>query len=311
MSCTGDNFWGESMACHRRVCLSIPNPSTNLGGSIAERVAVMLSKTRPLLLVLILFLTMTGTAHAALGDTVLRRGAQEGDVWQLQQYLHQLGLLSVEPTGYFGSMTEAAVRQFQAQNNLVADGSVGPLTSASLVKVATARYYVVQPGDSLWLVASRYSTDVYSLKTTNGIASDLIYPGQQLRLPTQAVSPSRGDFSRSDIELVAYLVHAEASGEPYLGKVAVAAVVFNRVDSPLFPNTIRGVVYEPYQFEPVSNGHLYDGYVDNDMKATLEALAGSDPTSGSLFFYNPGKVSQSWMAARQVITVIGQHVFSR
>jgi N-acetylmuramoyl-L-alanine amidase len=254
---------------------------------------------------------MTGTAHAALGDTVLGRGAQDGDVRQLQQYLHQLGLLKVAPTGYFGSLTDAAVRQFQAENGLVADGLVGPLTSAALVDRATAKYYVVQPGDSLWLIANRYSTEVISLQKVNGITTDLIYPGQTLRLPTQAANPSRGNFNHSDIVLVAELVHAEAGGEPYQGKVAVAAVVFNRVDSPLFPNTIRGVIYQPYQFEPVLNGRIYDGFDASDMEATLEALAGSDPTSGALFFYNPGKVSQSWMAARQVIAVIGQHVFSR
>lgn len=271
----------------------------------------MLSKARPLLLLLILLLTLTGTAHAALGDTVLRLGARGDDVQQLQQYLHQLQLLTVEPTGYFGSLTDAAVRQFQAQNDLAADGLVGPLTSTALVNAATTRVHIVQSGDSLWLIADRYSTDVHSLKAQNGIASDLIYPGQRLRLPAQAASPSRGDFSRSDLELLAHLVHAEASGEPYLGKVAVAAVVFNRVDSPLFPNTIRGVIYQRYQFEPVLNGRIYDGYEALDMRATIEALTGSDPTKGALFFYNPGKVSQSWMAARQVLAVIGQHVFSR
>lgn len=272
---------------------------------------MVLSKTRPLLLTLVLLLTLTGTAHAALGDTVLRRGAQGSDVWQLQQYLHQLGLLSVAPTGYFGNLTDAAVRQFQARTGLEADGLVGPLTSAALMDKATARYYVVQAGDTLWLIASRNSTDVLALQAANGLTTDLIYPGQQLRLPTQAASPSRGNFSRSDIELVANLVHAEAAGEPYLGKVAVAAVVFNRVDSPLFPNTIRGVVYQPYQFEPVVNGRLLGGYDGNDMQATLDALAGSDPSYGALFFYNPDKVSHSWMAARQAIAVIGQHVFSR
>jgi len=254
---------------------------------------------------------MTGTAHAALGDTVLGQGARGSDVQQLQQYLRQLQLLPVEPTGYFGSLTDAAVRQFQTEHNLVADGLVGPLTSAALVSAVSTKWHVVQPGDSLWLIATRYSTDVHALKTENGISSDLIYPGQRLRLPNRASSPSRGNFSRSDLELLAHLVHAEASGEPYLGKVAVAAVVFNRVDSPLFPNTIRGVIYQRYQFEPVLNGRINDGYDATAMQATMEALAGSDPTKGALFFYNPWKVSQSWMAARQVLTVIGQHVFSR
>lgn len=273
--------------------------------------AVTLSKARPLLLFLILLLTMTGTAHAALGDTVLRRGAQGGDVWQLQQYLRQLQLLSVEPTGYFGRLTDAAVRQFQAQNGLQCDGLVGPLTSAALVRAASPSFHVVQAGDTLWAIANRYSMDVFSLRAANGITGDLIFPGQRLRLVTQTARPARGSFSRSDLELLASLVHAEASGEPYQGKVAVAAVVLNRIDSPLFPNTLRGVIYQPYQFEPVLTGRISRGYNATDMQAVKEALAGADPTQGALFFYNPDKVSHSWMAARQVLVAIGQHVFSR
>ena len=144
-----------------------------------------------------------------------------------------------------------------------------------------------------------------------GIIGDLIHPGQRLRLAIQNAGPSRGSFSRNDLELLARLVHAEAQGEPYQGKVAVAAVVFNRMDSPLFPATLRGVIYQPYQFEPVQNGRISGGYTASDMRAVNEALAGADPTRGALFFYNPGKVSHSWMAARQVLVVIGQHVFSR
>ncbi|RBN36035.1 peptidoglycan-binding protein, partial [Priestia megaterium] len=55
-------------------------------------------------------------------------------------------------------------------------------------------------------------------------------------------------ISESDKELLARLVQAEAKGEPYAGKVAVATVVLNRVDSDSFPNSIHDVIYQGTQF---------------------------------------------------------------
>ena len=53
-----------------------------------------------------------------------------------------------------------------------------------------------------------------------------------------------GSYHESEIYTLARRVHAEARGEPYVGKVAVAAVVLNRVRSSAFPNTISGVIYQ-------------------------------------------------------------------
>lgn len=269
-----------------------------------------MNKARFWLLTVALLFIMSGTAQAALGDRVLRYGDSGSDVYELQQKLQQLGLLGVSPTGYFGPLTQSAIKQFQINSNLVTDGLAGPQTIGALSAATNIRYHTVQPGESLWLIAQRYQTTVMELKASNRLVNDAIYVGQRLKL-TQAAPVSRGSFSRSDLELLARLVHAEAQGEPHLGKVAVAAVVFNRVDSPLFPNTLRGVIYEPYQFEPVLNGTVNHGYDGEAMQAVTEALGGKDPTSGSLFFYNPWKVTHKWLGARPVVTVIGQHVFLR
>jgi N-acetylmuramoyl-L-alanine amidase len=57
-----------------------------------------------------------------------------------------------------------------------------------------------------------------------------------------------GGFSNNDINLLAQAVYGEARGEPYDGQVAVAAVILNRLDSPTFPNTVAGVIFEPLAF---------------------------------------------------------------
>jgi N-acetylmuramoyl-L-alanine amidase len=120
---------------------------------------------------------------------------------------------------------------------------------------------------------------------------------------------SQGDLD--DITLLAHLVYAEARGEPFIGQIAVAAVLLNRLKHPGFPDTVRAAVYQPHQFEPVANGTI-DQTPDNvAYLAVLEAWTGVDPTNGSVFFWNPSKVSaQSWVWTQSVKQQIGDHVFA-
>ncbi|MCF6096609.1 cell wall hydrolase [Thermovorax subterraneus] len=116
----------------------------------------------------------------------------------------------------------------------------------------------------------------------------------------------------SDIELLARLVSGEAAGEPYIGQVAVAAVVLNRVKSSKFPDSIPEVIYQPRAFESVSNGQIWARNPSREnYNAARDALNGWDPTYGSLFFWNPYKRVSPWIWTRRIITQIGRHVFAR
>lgn len=123
-------------------------------------------------------------------------------------------------------------------------------------------------------------------------------------------SLSAVSYTKSDLNLLARLVHAEAKGESYKGKVAVAAVVLNRVESSLFPNTIYGVIYQKGQFSPVSNGSIKNEPSADAINAARDALNGTDPTGGALYFYNPRATSDRWIRTRTVKTVIGNHTFA-
>jgi len=113
-----------------------------------------------------------------------------------------------------------------------------------------------------------------------------------------------------ELELLARVVAAEAQGEPYAGQVAVAAVILNRVNSPQFPNSISGVVYQPLAFESVSNGLIWRRQPGPEAyNAARDALNGWDPTYGALFFWNPSKRVSPWIWTRRVIVQIGNHVF--
>ena len=122
-------------------------------------------------------------------------------------------------------------------------------------------------------------------------------------------------ISNQEKDLFARLVEAEAKGESYEGKLAVATVVLNRVDSPQFPNTVTGVIKQVvgdvYAFSPVQNGEINKPASDDSKRAVEEALTRTDRLSDSLYFYNPKITSDKWIRTRTVVKTIGHHVFAK
>ena len=121
---------------------------------------------------------------------------------------------------------------------------------------------------------------------------------------------SEGSSNDNDLYLLARLVHGEARGEPYVGKVAVAAVVLNRVKSPSFPNTIAGVVYQAGAFDAVYDGQINLTPDSDSIRAAKDALNGWDPTGGCLYYYTPSTATNGWIWTRTVQLSIGKHNFA-
>lgn len=172
-------------------------------------------------------------------------------------------------------------------------------------------YYTVVRGDSLFQLGRHFGVSVGELMRHNGLRSDRILVGQVLSVPRPSAAPSAPVRSNEDVHLLAQMIHAEAAGEPHLGKVAVGAVILNRVRSPLFPNTLRGVLFQPGQFQPVMNGTFWRAPGAASLRAAREALNGWDPSRGALYFYNPARSTNRWIFTRPVILRIGNHVFAR
>lgn len=174
-------------------------------------------------------------------------------------------------------------------------------------KASAATTYQVKAGDTMWLISEKYGVSVKNLKAVNKRPSDVLYVGDKLVIP-QTITAQEKD-------LLARLVHAEAKGEPYAGKVAVATVVLNRVDSSLFPNTIKNVIYQKdqgyYAFSPVQNGAINEPADADSKRAVQEALAFRGMGNGSLYFYNPKTATSDWITSRKVTTKIGNHVFAK
>ena len=114
-----------------------------------------------------------------------------------------------------------------------------------------------------------------------------------------------------DLYLLAKCVHAEARGEPYVGQVAVAAVILNRVKNKDFPNSISGVIYQPWAFTCVNDGQINLEPNQSSYNAARDAINGWDPSYGSLYYFNPVTATSKWIWSRQLTVKIGKHNFCK
>ena len=160
-----------------------------------------------------LLIALAQTAYADL----YKRGSSGTRVTEIQTRLKNWGYYQGEIDGVYGSRTEAAVRWFQRQNGLSADGQAGVQTLAAL------------------------------------------------GLPTGESGTPQD--SSGDVYLLARLISAEARGEPYVGQVAVGAVVLNRVRHPSFPSSVSGVIYQTDAFTCVSDGQFNEPIAESAYRA--------------------------------------------
>lgn len=150
--------------------------------------------------------------------------------------------------------------------------------------------------------------------TADGVVGKSTFAALGIAVPSQSTSSSGAttvsSANSSDLDLLARCIYGEARGEPYIGKVAVAAVVLNRVRSSSFPNTISGVIYQKGAFTCVSDGQFYLSPDADAYRAARDALNGWDPTYGCLYYYNPVTFVSQWILTRNVRLRIGKHAFA-
>ncbi len=200
---------------------------------------------------------------------------------------------------------------------LMADNALGsPMIYPGQRLKVPAEVYTVKNGDSLYLIGLRYGISLDALRKANGKWDSMLYPGQKLILPGIKPAPESANTvitsTPEEVNLLARLIRAEAVGEPYEAKVAVGAVVVNRVKSSDWPNHIFGVINQViggyYQFTPVKNGQINYAPTDDCIKAAWAALYGSDPSHGAMFYYDNSTTNQ-WILSKPVTARIGAMVF--
>ena len=157
---------------------------------------------------------------------------------------------------------------------------------------------------------SRTEAAVRYFQRKNGLSADGQVGNQTLAaLGIPASGGNSGGSYSGDLQLLARIISAEARGEPYQGQVAVGAVVLNRVRHPSFPDTISGVIYQTDAFTAVSDGQFDEPIAESAWRAAQDALGGSDPSGGALYYFNPATATSAWIWSRPLIVTIGNHRF--
>ena len=194
------------------------------------------------------------------------------------------------------------------QTLLLQVGSSGSTVKTMQQKLKNWGYYTGSV-DGIYGPITKKAVEYFQRK--NGLYVDGIVGTKTLgALGMTSVSASSTTSTSTDTYLLARIIYAEARGETYTGQVAIGAVVLNRVKSPLFPNTISGVIYQPYAFTAVSDGQI--NYTPNStaISAAKDALNGWDPTYGCIYYYNPAVATSSWIFSRKTVVTLGSHVFA-
>lgn len=122
----------------------------------------------------------------------------------------------------------------------------------------------------------------------------------------------------SDEALAALTVYLEARGESFAGKLAVAAVIRNRMERRYQSDgTIAGTVLRPRQFQPWNSKRPHQVQFDFKNKSMRDSLLawklvqdGRKVVDGALLFYNPNLVrAPYWATVSQKVATIGSHHF--
>ncbi|MFY4775957.1 spore cortex-lytic enzyme [Metabacillus sp. RGM 3146] len=289
-----------------------------------------------------LLLTFPDGKASAFTPQIMQRGTTGDDVIELQARLQYIGYYNGKIDGVYGWSTYWAVRKFQNQFKLKErDGLVGYETKRKLVdhskfydkfvytQILKGRDFTHYGGVPLKdqmspskQFRSKMRAQAYGQRLKKEYSAK---PGPSKSAPQNTKSQAKqskkkkaqgntsvnmpAGFSQNDIKLMANAVYGESRGEPYIGQVAVASVILNRIASPKFPDTVSGVIFEPGAFTAVADGQIWLTPNQQAKKAVIDAINGWDPTENALYYFNPDTATSGWIWGRPQIKQIGKHIF--
>lgn len=155
------------------------------------------------------------------------------------------------------------------------------------VKVATA---------TICIAAAVFTTHAFAAGVKNEVEQETIapFPEEPVEIVIETESEevvetepeitSCHGFTNEEVNLLAIITMAEAEGESELGKRLVIDTVLNRVDSPHFPNTVRGVIYQKGHFSPIDDGRFEQCYVTDEIRSLVIEELESRTRSDVIYF---------------------------
>ncbi len=131
--------------------------------------------------------------------------------------------------------------------------------------------------------------------------------------PTGIIESADEYYDAEDLYWLSRIISAEARGEPMEGKIAVGTVVYNRVASDMYPDTVYGVIFDMdngVQFTPAATGSVYNDPTEESVIAAKLCMEGRRYRSDALFFCTVAIKDTSWAGRnRPYIETIGGHAF--
>ncbi|WP_169009317.1 spore cortex-lytic enzyme [Faecalispora jeddahensis] len=235
-------------------------------------------------------------------------------IWRIMMIL-LVNLLMISIVSGVGEQAVIRLRGGTSVETLSRVGSRGDEVKQIQTKLKNWGYY---KGNVDGIFGEQTKQAVISFQKKNNLTADGVAGPQTLKAMGISSSPSssggssggQGQYSSGDVDLLARVISAESRGEPYAGQVAVGAVILNRISHPSFPNTLAGVIYQPGAFSCLNDGGINAPVADSAYKAARDAINGSDPSGGAIYYYNPEKSTSKWIFSRKVITTIGKHRFA-
>ncbi len=171
-------------------------------------------------------------------------------------------------------------------------------TEATCRTIGGKLYVPIRP------LAYVFNTDVLWDDTTHSVS---------LRDRGGVCKPASEVYWDGTVLWLSRIIYAESRGEPLRGKIAVGNVIMNRVESPLFPNTIYSVIFDRKygtQFTPVATGAIYNTPTEECVRAAKMVLEGATVHDRVLYFMNPRIATSSWISKnRKYAFTIGNHAF--
>lgn len=243
------------------------------------------------------------------GWTRIKSGNLVG--WAKDEYLYfgEEAVKEALRVGYSVAVVESAALRVRTAAHVDSEvlGYAAKGENLVVVEEVDENWLCVEYGDSVGYILRDHVSEEFSIDHGESM-EEINERKEKEEADKKKLVKNYGSMSASDYELylLAALIYCEAGGESYEGKLAVGAVVCNRVRSASYADTLQGVIYASGQFTPAVTGKLdrvmEKGNVPQSCyDAAVEALGGYTNVGDCLYFRRNNGTRQG--------TVIGNHVF--
>ena len=271
-----------------------------------------------------LFLLLAPTVVAIEGEGQEPDGADEGFNQVLTVVVDDQVINLDVPAQIWDGVSylpcQSVIRAFYPSATVVFENGAYAIVAPGLkLELPAAKPYVVANGRYLYLSQGARYSDGYTLLPARLLGAilgaDVAWDELGFRVVLTAgsagpIESAETAYDADQLYWLSHIINAESGNQPLVGKIGVGNVVLNRVASSIFPDTVKGVIFQKSQFTPAATGSIYAQPNDESVIAAKLCLDGANTVGNALFFHNPRTAPNSWAAKhRTYLTTIGGHAF--